>query len=205
MILSEDNIADAVEQSRLASGFPKSAVAAAAGTSRSALDEIEKGARVPRVDTFLRVLHATGRTVTVTVPTEDHCLSDNQQTLASFADGLDSSDPAWIWRSLISDFVANEFVPATRSERRTMLHAEPGSVGSVRWDSFIAALAEHLTFHAEIEPPEWVNNCAELVEFWWPVHGDIASMKSAAFAKSPASFRRRRILIDGTELPEVIR
>ena len=81
-----------------------------------------------------------------------------------------------------------------------------GSEMCIRDSSFVHALAEHLAFHAEVPVPAWVEaDATEVSEFWWPVHGELASQRAAAMAWSPASFQRRRILIDGRELPTVTR
>lgn len=209
MELSVETVPDVVRESRERSGLAKSRFAEAVGTSRSALDELEKGSRMPRVDTLLRVIKAGGLDLHTSLspdPTQHVGTSGGVQSLAQFVNGLDRSDPAWMWRSLVSDFVANEFLGATRSERAWMLAERPLVVGD-RWDSFVGALAEHLGFHGEVGVPAWADadEFSVLDSFWWPVHGELPSMRTAALAFSPASFKRRRILVDGRELPEIFR
>ena len=103
------------------------------------------------------------------------------------------------------DFAGNEFAPALRHERPVLLEQEPPLTGSPEWDVFVAALAEHLAFHAAIDAPVWVFNdeLKPLDRYWWPVHGSLASMRPAALALSPAGFKRRLIAIDGRELPTI--
>lgn len=196
-------------RARRLSGKTKSAMAEAAGTSRSALDAYESGQRIPRFDTLLRALRSSGCDLSVSVDPHgdtDAGSGDDATSLAAYASGLNLDDPRWVWRLLISGFVGNEFVPATMRLRSRLLAAAPPRQADSRWDSFLAALAEHLSFHADIQTPKWtLDERLQLDSFWWPVHGDIPTMRSAALAHSPASFKRRLILIDGRELPWVRR
>lgn len=172
------------------------------GTSRMALDLIEKGQRVPGIDLATRIARAgdlelgwTAIEVSPTVAT----------TLAGHATALDVDDPVWCWRWLTSDFVANQWVPATARQRTAMLADQPDPTGDARWDSFLQALAEHLAARSGIDVPGWVaTEAVEHGPFWWPVHGGLPSTRAAAMAHSPASFARRGILIDGRELPRVL-
>jgi len=165
--------------------------------------EYEKGIRTPRADTFLRLLDATGTTITISLPAS--ALGNTRTTLAATAAHLDHDD-ATNWRLLVSGFVANDFVPATQAERSAMLAPAPTVLAAGPWTTFVAALAEHLAFHAELSTPVWVHDIDDVpASFWWPVHGELPSQRFAAMGYSPASFRQRRILIDGRELPIVTR
>lgn len=125
-------------------------------------------------------------------------------TLAEAATRL-TKDDALNWRGLVSDFVANDFVPAPAQVRSAMLAAPPPPSGSNRWDIFVCALAEHLAFHAEVDLPSWVDHDRTVTPYWWPVHGALPSQRAAAMGHSPASFRSRGILVDGREFPIVTR
>ena len=189
-------------------GITRSELSRRTGTTRAALLEYEKGTRLPRVDTFLRVLDATGATIAIELPTVTRDAGQQRPasgTLAEAASQL-GADDALNWRRLVSDFVANDFVPANSQERAAMLQPEAVTTAGSLWQSFVHALAEHLAFHAEVPLPLWVDaDPAETSAFWWPAHGELASQRAAAMAWSPASFQRRRILIDGRELPTVTR
>lgn len=207
--LGADLIADLMERARQSSALSRSELARRTGSTRAALLEYEKGVRVPRADTFLRLLDATGATINVQLrdarPEEQSPIASS---LARAVGAMAHRDDASNWRLLISDFVANDFVPATRHQRVVQLGAEPTPHLDQRWNCFIAALCEHLAFHAEIALPAWMNGEAwrsTLSPFWWPVHGELASMRAASVAWTPASFRRRGILLDGRELPLVTR
>lgn len=202
--VERDAIPEVVRLARTSSQLSKVAFAKAVGTTRAAVDEYEKGARVPRVDSLLKILEPAGLELRI----NDGPASRDAPiglSLASFAATIDTADPAWAWRTLISDFTANEFAPALGGERSTLLADEPPKTGSHKWDSFIASLGEHLAFHARIDPPAWIfaPGRAALDQYWWPVHGSLPSTRAAALGLSPAAFRRRGIAIDGRELPMI--
>lgn len=210
MKVPESSISSVVSEMRRRSGMSKSAFADRAGTSRAALDQIEKGERIPRADTWVRILDAAGATISVQAPAPPSVVTRSRgpaETLSTFCASLDVTDASWAWRSLVGDFVANVFVPATLDDRIQLLAERPESTGDERWDAFVGALGEHLALNAEIGLPGWTapDEAQLLASFWWPVHGNVASLRSRAMALSPASFKRRRILIDGSELPLVLR
>ena len=202
--LTMEVIEQVLQDARKRAGLSRAELSRRTGTTRAALLEYEKGIRRPRADTFLRLLDATGTTITVMLP-DPSTQSGGISTLADAAARL-TDDDALNWRSLVSDFMANDFVPATTRERAVMLQPAPTTSARPQWSLFVAALAEHLAFHAEMPTPEWVGaDAGPATAFWWPVHGELPSQRAAAMAWSPASFRRRRILIDGRELPVVTR
>ena len=196
------DVAALLTQARRHSGLSKSDFARAAGTSRAALDQIEKGQRVPRTDTLLRAIQAAGLRATVTLTPADGPV-DAVGTLAQWSASVSPADPPWSWRWLIGDFVANEFVPARRAARVHALAEEPPPLSDHRWDVLLAGLAEHLSFHADIAAPAWTRRAGAVEPLWWPVH-TLPSQRPAAMALSPAAFKRRGILVDGREIPRVI-
>ncbi|MBI4883853.1 MAG: helix-turn-helix domain-containing protein [Actinobacteria bacterium] len=217
MSVKTDSAAELITRARLLSGMSKSAMAAAAGTSRAALDSYEGGERIPRFDTLVRALRSTGAELTMSLAVgnrdddddddDDEDDADDSTSLAAYAAALDLAAWRWTWRQLVSDFVANEFVPATARRRRRLLGPCPSPLADHRWDALLAALAEHLAFHAGIRAPLWTldDERSRLHGFWWPVHGELPSTRSAALAHSPAAFKRRLILVDGREIPRVRR
>jgi transcriptional regulator with XRE-family HTH domain len=199
------DIAQLIQQARRHSGLSKSAFARAAGTSRAALDQIEKGQRVPRTDTLFRAIRSAGLDATITL-THVTGPPDPIGSLASACAHIDPAVVVWSWRWLVGDFVANEFVPASRAARALALAEEPPALPDPRWDVLVAGLAEHLAFHADLPAPPWTRKSTRraVEPFWWPVH-TLPSQRPAALALSPAAFKRRGILVDGREIPRVIR
>jgi hypothetical protein len=162
------------------------------------------------VDGFLRVLDATGVEIRFDFPAPVAGEADLAEFVGALAVSGSASgevDRAWAWRSIVSDFIVNEFVPATRAQRKALVASEPPLLGDDRWDAFVGAVAEHLAWHAEFDAPSWTASEVRLRagSFWWPVHGELATMRAAAMMHSPAAFRRRCINVDGRELPRVTR
>ncbi len=207
-----DEARELIRRARTTSGLTKKDFARRVGTSRSAIDEYESGRRSPSIDTLRRILGRVGLDLHLHVADGFPATYDSSEPmsddLASIVDLIDVDDPAWTWRLLTADFLANVFAPATAERRSVLIQREPAPTGSARDDAFVAAVAEHAALCAEIGVPAWVNHDERRLgapPVWFPVHGDLASTRSAAMAFSPASFRRRCIQIDGRDLPRIDR
>jgi hypothetical protein len=98
----------------------------------------------------------------------------------------------------VTDFWSVDDVGA----RAASLSVEPPSTGDQRWDAMLAAIAEHLAFHAQLDVPAWALDPARfLAAFWFPV--DIPSVRVRALVTSPASLARRGVMIDRMDLERV--
>ena len=203
--LTSTDVGALMREARRRSGLSRSDLARVGGTSRGAIDQIEKGARVPRVDTLLRLLDIGALELRLHGGLPNPGDLGQRSTLANFCVGLDTADDRWMWRTLTGDFVANEFVPASAPERQRMLEAEPTLYAHSGWSCFVAALADHLAQQAGIDSPAWTNTEERdsLGAFWWPVHGTLAATRASAMATSPGSFKCRKILVDRIDLPVV--
>ena len=82
------------------------------------------------------------------------------------------------------------------------LDAEPALTGRPHADALVAAVAEHVAFHRDIEAPIWVEHAHRFLHSaWFPV--DLPSIRVRAIVSSPASFARRLIYIDRIDLARV--
>ena len=82
------------------------------------------------------------------------------------------------------------------------LAAEPRLTGDRRIDATFAAVAEHVAFHRDLDCPLWVEQPDRFLDrSWFPV--DLPSVRVRAFVSSPASFARRLIFIDRSDLSRV--
>lgn len=71
-----------------------------------------------------------------------------------------------------------------------------------RFDSYLAAVVEHVCAARGVAAPNWVRDPRRfLAQFWWP-DGDPA-FTATCLVQSPAAFRRRGIFIGGTTLHRV--
>lgn len=106
-----------------------------------------------------------------------------------------SGEEPWLCvREFLDDF------RATSGPSRTLLLAEePPAVGDERLDAYLAALAEHLALHEDLPVPAWVTGPTRFLDRWW-FPTSITGLHATCLVESPASFRRRGIFVDHTEL-----
>lgn len=75
-----------------------------------------------------------------------------------------------------------------------MLREEPPPAGDENWDSYLAALAEHVATRRGWPAPGWSAEPRRfLSQFWFPE--GLSLLEALAIRESPASFRRRGIFI----------
>ena len=94
---------------------------------------------------------------------------------------------------------------ASREDRETVVLAideRPALTGDVRVDALLAAAAEHVSFHAEVRVPAWLSEADRFLRTaWFPI--DLPSIRVRGLVSSPASFARRGIFIDRSDLDRV--
>lgn len=108
---------------------------------------------------------------------------------------LVGTDDSLRWR-LIAEFL-EEYKWEPPTTRQTLLEEEPSSTRDVRWDVFLAALAEHLAAEDGRGAPKWTET-RSLRRFWFPFNTPAARVDAVVHA--PASFRRRGIFVAPQEL-----
>ncbi len=129
--------------------------------------------------------------------------ADRRFTLAEtgqrVAAALSEPDQSSAWAA-IRDFL-DGFVSAPVEARGELMAERPAAV-EVRFDAYLAALAEHLAVHHHIGVPAWAQEPDRFLSQWWfPTR--FRSLHAMAMVQSPASFRRRGIFVDSTELQRV--
>jgi hypothetical protein len=78
----------------------------------------------------------------------------------------------------------------------------PALTGDGRLDALLAAAAEHAAFHADAEVPDWLSDGERFLRTaWFPI--DLPSLRVRGLVSSPASFARRGIFIDRSDLDSV--
>jgi hypothetical protein len=84
-----------------------------------------------------------------------------------------------------------------KKQRQELINEEPVLTGDIRYDTFLAALAEHFAYHFKLKMPKWVSEANRfLKEIWFPKHCQITN--SMAIIQSAASFKRRGIFIENS-------
>jgi hypothetical protein len=78
----------------------------------------------------------------------------------------------------------------------------PALTGDERLDALLAAAAEHAAFHADSEVPDWLSDGERFLRTaWFPI--DLPSLRVRGLVSSPASFARRGIFVDRSDLERV--
>ncbi|MGH9129162.1 MAG: hypothetical protein ACRDY2_09390 [Acidimicrobiales bacterium] len=84
--------------------------------------------------------------------------------------------------------------------RGRLLAGTPPLLNDLRWDTCVAALAEHLSLRDGLQPPGWVRDAGRALDrFWFPAHTTPAT-RAEAYVTSPASFACRGIFIERHDL-----
>ena len=112
------------------------------------------------------------------------------QTLAGIARRVIAGEP---FLAAMREFL-DEFELRPQRLRPSAIEERPPATDDVRYDAYLAALAEHLAVVHELDRPEWATEPARFLDrFWFP--SDVAGFRAIAIAQSPAAFRRRGIFI----------
>jgi hypothetical protein len=78
----------------------------------------------------------------------------------------------------------------------------PALTGDERLDALLAAAAEHAAFHADADVPDWLSTGDRFLRTaWFPIN--LPSLRVRGLVSSPASFARRGIFIDRSDLERV--
>lgn len=177
---------------RRGAGLTPDELAVLADTSQSAIAAYETGASEPSWSVLERIVRASGHLVHL-----DLRLDPAVFRIADLAAELaDTADEA-IRLRLVFEFLrgaAEDDQPV-----RLLVAAEPQSTGDARLDALLAAIAEDLSVHAGIRPPGWVHDDGRFLNGVWRV-SDLPSARAAALVHTPASYRRRGIMIDRHDL-----
>lgn len=187
-----------VREHREAAGLSVRALADAAGVAASTVHRIERGTLQPTVDTLRQILQAAGARLSVDAVV-DHRL--NLVGLArAIAGDLDDGATAWPVRRAAE--LTRRFLAATADEQRRMIAANPPTTGDVRWDAFVAALAQWLAGRAGLGVPPWATQPDRyLTDGWWVTTMD--SMRAWEYAGSPAAFQQHGVYLHRDSLENV--
>jgi hypothetical protein len=121
-------------------------------------------------------------------------------SLADIALSVIADDHGDVYRSVIGwlDEVSHE----TQDSLSKAIAYEPPATGDERADALLAAAAEHAAFHADVCVPDWLTKPNRFLRTaWFPI--DLPSGRVRGLVTSPASFARRGIFIDRSDLDRV--
>ena len=81
-----------------------------------------------------------------------------------------------------------------RDDRAVLFAERPKPTSDARYDALLAALAEHVAFHDDLDVPDWAYDDDRFLDQWWfPV--DMPAVRADALVHSPGAFRIRGIFI----------
>ncbi len=124
-------------------------------------------------------------------------------SLATYARRLIPGEDSWNLRLLLHEF-GLVWQSAAAKDQLALIAAEPSPTGDRHWDAFLAAYAEHLAYHADLESPAWTTRPQRYLDtVWFPVMADLATLRVEAIVHAPAHFDAHGVLIARRELEVV--
>jgi hypothetical protein len=129
-----------------------------------------------------------------------HVSSSSLSSLADVARNLRTHDVSDAYRAVIGWL--DEISGAGETVVEQAIADAPALTGDERLDALLAAAAEHAAFHADADVPDWLSYGDRfLLSAWFPI--DLPSLRVRGLVSSPASFARRGIFIDRSDLERV--
>lgn len=181
-----------LKEARRASGLTQAQLAGLAGTSQSAIAAYEAGRREPTVPVLERMIRASGHRLSLGLEADVRLFR-----LADVATEIRDTPGDQQRMRLVF-----EFLRGAREDGHPLLllvTREPAPTGDPRFDALLAAIAEDLCVHANVEPPRWVHGEERFLDgFWWI--SDLPSARARALVHTPASYRRRGVMLDRHDL-----
>jgi transcriptional regulator with XRE-family HTH domain len=181
---------------RLHQGVGQSELARRAGTGQADVSLIERGHRVPTVDTLDRILRSAGHQL-IAVPVRG---ATGVDTAATIADELREGRADKAFRTFIS---YSDALSTSDPIGRVLLGAAaPATTGHNAWDAAIAAVTEYWLDAVDAPIPAWLQDESRA----------LASPSSLEYSRHapvpdpsevPPQFLARNILLDETTLASV--
>lgn len=186
-----------MRERRRRSGLTLAQVSRASGTAESNVSAYERGTKVPRQRTIIRIL-ATVDAGTSSVVHERRLLTFPAAAAAvrrGVKQGWSTADLLRLVRQVRSD---SRWL-VTDADRAAFF-AEPSTTGDQRWDAMLAANAENLALESGLPVPPWTAGHA-LPTFWFV--GSTPSLHAYAFSRTPISMQVRGVMVDPADLDAV--
>lgn len=194
--MKKQRSADLLITARRQSGLTQAQMAKIAKTTQSAIAAYEAGRREPTVPVLQRMLEATGHNLLIAFEADE-----NVYRIADLARDIRETPSKNSQRRLRLVF---EFLRDVNESQQLSLRfaVEPMATGDRRFDALLAAITEDSCVRGGVAPPSWVfANKRFLDEAWWV--SNLKSARAQALVNTPASFRRRGVMIDRHDLVAV--
>ena len=194
--MKKQRSADLLIAARKQSGLTQAQMAKIAKTTQSAIAAYEAGRREPTVPVLQRMLEATGHNLVIAFEADQDIYR-----IADLARDIRKTPAKNRERRLRLVF---EFLRDVNESQQLSLRftVEPEATGDRRFDALLAAITEDSCVRCGVAPPSWVfANQRFLDNAWWV--SDLKSARVQALVNTPASFRRRGVMIDRHDLVAV--
>jgi hypothetical protein len=117
-------------------------------------------------------------------------------TLADLAGRLARTADDKVQWKLVWEFL-EEYRWEIADVQLSLLQDEPSPTGDERWDTLLAALAEHLAAGHDAAPPQWAE-LRVLRRPWFPAELEI--QRAEALVWAPAAFRKHGVYLSARDL-----
>jgi hypothetical protein len=116
--------------------------------------------------------------------------------LADLADRLARTADGKVRWKLVWEFL-EEYRWEPDQIQPSLLRDEPSPVGDERWDTLLAALAEHLAAQHDLAAPDWSERRV-LRRPWFPA--ELQIQRAEALVWAPAAFRKHGVYSSARDL-----
>lgn len=100
----------------------------------------------------------------------------------------------------LNEFLDEFYREQEKLVKYKMLADPPPEVDPVK-DAYLAAVAEHLSYHLSLGPaPEWVHEPSRFLDKPWFADSGIEGLRPLLIKESPLAFRRRWLFVSGNAL-----
>jgi len=181
---------------REASGITQSELARRAGTSQPDISLIERGERVPTVDTLDRLIGRLQHSL-ISIPV---VRDDAPRAAERISAAVARNDSDVAFRAFIdySDGLAAE----SGIDRVALAIARPRSTGSVAWDAALAAVAEYWLNRGRLPKPAWLTEAGRYLGEPTAPHLSEYDLEPE-IDNVPREFLKRNLLIEQSTLASV--
>jgi transcriptional regulator with XRE-family HTH domain len=183
-----------LRQARAQASLTQTELAKRAATTQSAIAAYEAGDREPTVPVLSRMIQASGGVLELSVRREKslYRLADVARDIVAALPADDSVGLRYVFEFLRGLSEDNDPLAP-------LVAAEPAPTGDERFDALLAAIAEDACVRGGKAPPGWVFDPKRFLDRAWWV-SSLPSAKVQALVHTPASFRRRGVMIDRRDL-----
>ena len=194
--MKKQRSADLLIAARKQSGLTQAQMAKIAKTTQSAIAAYEAGRREPTVPVLQRMLEATGHNLVIAFEADQDIYR-----IADLARDIRKTPAKNRERRLRLVF---EFLRDVNESQQLSLRftVEPEATGDRQFDALLAAITEDSCVRGGVAPPSWVFADQRFLDNAWWV-SDLKSARVQALVNTPASFRRRGVMIDRHDLVAV--